>query len=254
MPVACSSASLTGSSGAVYFTPAATKFCLLAADFDDSGNTIDVGYVHDFRVGDPVVFTVEGTAKIDTGLTAGQPYSVATVVDNLITLDGVTIAGDGTDGNGHINIMYSPAATICEVGEFSLDYSRTELDVSTLPCGVSDSAGGNKWALIKKTQPGPAEVGGTLTLYLTNSQSSLGNRLQESVHLNNQDGASVKLYLDAVSDGATPPQPDDVSSKFVAGDVQFMGWSVSVNPDDPTQSEVAFKMTSITHWIGQSTV
>ena len=254
MPVACSSASLTGSSGAVYFTPAATKFCLLAADFDDSGNTIDVGNVHDFRVGDPVVFTVEGTATIDTGLKAGDPYVVATVAKNKITLTGVTIAGDGKDGDGHVNIMYSPASTICEVGEFSLDYSRTELDVSTLPCGVSSSAGGNKWALLKKTQPGPAEVSGTLTLYLTNSQSSLGNRLQESVHLNNQDGASIRLYLDAISDGATPPQPDDASSKFVAGDVQFMGWSVSVNPDDPTQTEVTFKMTSITHWIGQSTV
>ena len=254
MPVACSTSALTGSSGAVYFTPSACKFCLLAADFNDTGSTIDVGNVHDFRVGDPVVFTVEGNATLDTGLKVDQAYTVATVAENLITLDGVTLSGGGEDGNGHINIMYSPAAAICEVGEFSIDYSRTELDVSTLPCGVSSAAGGNKWALLKRTQPGPAEVSGTLTLYLTNNQSSLGNRLQESVHLNNQDGASIRLYLDAISDGAGTPQPDNLQSKFVAGDVQFMGWSASVNPDDPTQSEVSFTMTSITHWIGQSTV
>ena len=76
MPVSCSTSTLTGSSGAVYFTPAATKFCLLAADFDDVGNTITVGSNNDYRVGDPVVFTVEGTATLDSGLTAGQGLSL----------------------------------------------------------------------------------------------------------------------------------------------------------------------------------
>ena len=74
----------------------------------------------------------------------------------------------------------------------------------------------------------------------------------ESVHLNNQSGASVKLYMDAVSDGASPPQPDDAESTLIAGSVSFTEFSTSVNPDDPTQAEVTFSMFDVTHWIGQS--
>ena len=76
----------------------------------------------------------------------------------------------------------------------------------------------------------------------------------ESVHLNIQDGAKVKLYMDAVSDGAClpTPQPDDAASTLIAGSVQFTDFSTSVNPDDPTQAEVSFSMYDVTHWIGQS--
>ena len=62
----------------------------------------------------------------------------------------------------------------------------------------------------------------------------------------------VKLYMDAVSDGATPPAPDDSASTLIAGSVQFTDFSTSVNPDDPTQAEVSFSMYDVTHWIGQS--
>ena len=250
MPVACSTSTLTGSSGAVYFTPAATKFCLLAADFDQGSNAITVGANNDYRVGDPVVFTAEGTATLDSGLVAGQSYTIATVTGDAITLTGVTIAGDGTDGDGHINIMFDPPQAICECREFSIDYSREQLDVTTLPCGVSASAGGQKYASTKRMQPGYAQVTGTMVLYLTENDTSIANRLMESIHLNNQDGARAKLYVDAVSDGLTPPQPDDAKSRLIAGSVVFTDFSTSVNPDDPSQAEVSFSMFDITHWIG----
>ena len=48
-----------------------------------------------------------------------------------------------------------------------------------------------------------AEITGTLTLYITDNEISRQSSM-ESVHLNIQDGASVKLYMDAVSDGAHP--------------------------------------------------
>ena len=99
---------------------------------------------------------------------------------------------------------FLPAQGICEVREWSIDYSREQLDVTTLPCTVGASAGGAKWAATKKFQGGFAEITGTLTLYITDNEKSLANRLMESVHLNIQDGASVKLYMDAVSDGASP--------------------------------------------------
>ncbi len=250
MPVACSTSTLTGSSGAVYFTPAATKFCLLAADFSQADNDITVGPNNDYRVGDPVVFTVEGTATLDSGIVAGQGYVIATVTGDKITLTGVTIAGDGTDGDGHVTIKFDPAQAICECREFSVNYSREQLDVTTLPCGVSASAGGQKYASTKRMQPGYAEITGTMVLYLTESDTSIANRLMESIHLNNQDGAKAKLYVDAVSDGATPPQPDDTKSRLIAGSVVFTDFNTSVNPDDPSQAEVTFNMFDVTQWIG----
>ena len=58
--------------------------------------------------------------------------------------------------------------------------------------------------------------------------------------------------MDAVSDGAATPAPDDTESTLIAGSVQFTDFSTSVNPDDPTQAEVSFSMYDVTHWIGQS--
>ena len=257
MPVVCNSSTLTGSSGAVYFIPAGTKACLLAADFA-AGGVITVSSGNDFRVGDLVEFTEVDGATLDTGYTVATPYRV-TAVDgtaNTVTIvlaaDGstVTLAGDGADNGGHVEMQYEPAQGICEVREWSCEYSREQLDVTTLRCGVGPSAGGAKYAATKRFQPGFAEITGTLTVYITDDSTALGNRLMESIHLNNQDGAFVKLYLDAVSDGQPDPQPDDSASKLIAGPVTFTDFSTSVNPDDPTNAEISFQMFDPTHWIG----
>ena len=260
MPVACQSNALTGSSGAGYYIPAGTRACLLAADFADAG-VITVSSNNDFRVGDPVVFSVKGSAVLDTSYTVGDQYVVSAVdsAANTVTVtqaDGTalgTLTGDGADNGGHVEMQMDPAQGICEVREWSVDYQRTQLDVTTLPCKVGATAGAAKWAATKKFQGGYAEITGTMTLYITDNESSLATRLMESVHLNIQDGAKVKLYMDAVSDGdATNPQPDDGTSTLIAGSVQFTDFSTSVNPDDPTQAEVSFSMYDVTHWIGQS--
>ena len=117
------------------------------------------------------------------------------------------LSGDGADNGGHVELQFSPAQGICEVREWSIDYSREQLDVTTLPRTVGASTGAAKWAATKKFQGGYAEITGTMTLYITDNANSLATRLMESVHLNIQDGASVKLYMDAVSDGdPTTPQ------------------------------------------------
>lgn len=257
MPLACSSNALTGSSGAVYYVPSGTKACLLAADFASAG-VITVPSTTDFRVGDPITLTPTGGAVLDTAYADAAVVSAVDYVANTVTVtqaDGTaigTLTGDGEDNGGHIEMQFSPAQGICEVREWSIDYSREQLDVTTLSCSVGASAGARKWAATKKFQGGFAEITGTLTLYITDNDQSLANRLMESVHLNIQDGASVKLYMDAVSDGASPPAPDDTTSTLIAGSVQFTDFSTSVNPDDPTQAEVNFSMYDVTHWIGQS--
>ena len=255
MPVACSATALTGSSGAVYFTPAATKACLLAADFSNSDNDIDVGTDKDFRVGDIVTFSLKDGATIDTGLTVGTKYRIKTIANGKVEIvtdadsADVTIAGDGVDNGGHVEMQNDPSG-ICEVREWSCDFSASQLDVSTLPCGVGATAGAAKYLQPKKTQAGPPEITGTMTLYITNDETSLSQRLMESVIYTNQDGAAVKLYLNAVSDGATDPAPDDAASSFIAGEVVFTDFSTTVNSDDATTAEVSFSMWKVTNWIG----
>ena len=258
MPVACTSSALTGSSGAVYYTPAGTKACLLAEDFADAG-VITVTSQNDFRVGDPIKFEETGGATIDTAYDTSSSY-VVTAVDasaNTVTVtlaDGTavgTLNGDGADNGGHIEMFFDPAQGICEAREWTISMSRESLDVTVLPCSPNTSKGGQRWAATKRFQPGYAEVTGTITLYISSNERALANRLMESTFLNSQEGASVKLYLDLESDGAATPQPDDAASKMIAGDVNFTDFSTGVNPDDPTQAEVSFTMYNITQWIGQ---
>ena len=255
MPVACSATALTGSSGAVYFTPAATKACLLAADFSNGDNDINVGTDKDFRVGDIVTFSLKDGAKLDGGLAVDTKYRIKTEADGKVEIvtaaddADVTIAGDGADNGGHVEMQNDPSG-ICEVREWSCAFSASQLDVSTLPCGVGAAAGAAKFLQPKKTQAGPPEITGTMTLYITNDETSLSQRLMESVMYTNQDGAAVQLYLNAVSDGATEPAPDNVKSSYIAGEVVFTDFSTTVNSDDATTAEVSFSMWKVTNWIG----
>ena len=101
MPVACSQSVLTGVDGSIYFEPAGTEFCLLDNTDFPAGTVINVPSDNDFRVGDPVVFTEEGTSSLDTALTAGTTYYVvartATTISVSATSGGaaITLKGDG---------------------------------------------------------------------------------------------------------------------------------------------------------------
>lgn len=259
MPVACNSNALSGSSGAVFYVPAGTKACLLADDFTDAG-VITVSSQNDFRVGDPITLTPTGAAVLDTAYTDAAVVSAVNSTANTITVtqaDGTAIGvlnGDGEDNGGHIELQFSPSSGICEVREWTCSMSRETLDVTTLPCKPGAQAGGQKWAATKKNQPGYAEITGTLTLLVTDNEKALGNRLMESSFLNSQEGASVELYMDLVSDGAATPQPDKAKSTLIAGPVMFTDFETGVNPDDPTEAEVSFTLYDPTHWIGQEII
>ena len=218
MPVACNTSALTGQDGAVFFKPAGTQFCLL--DYTDfpAGTSITVPSDNDYQLGDPVAFYEEGSANLDSGLTASTAQSVTTYyvvarTDTSISVsatDGgtaITLQGDGGTGDAdtpgaanHIKIQYAEFGAICQVREFSVEISREELDVTTLPCGEQ---AGSKYAQFRKTQPSYASGTGTMTVYFTDDQTSLANRLISNVLLKSQEGAKVKLYVNAVYSGGT---------------------------------------------------
>ena len=248
MPVACSTSALTGQDGSLYYTPAGTKWCLLAADFSDGDDTITVDARHDFRVGDPVAFAIEGTATLDGGLSVDQSYTIATVAGNKITLTGVTIAGDGTDGDGHIKIFYDPYGAVCQIQSWDLEITREELDVTVLPCGVgTGGATSGKYAKFKKFQPGYADGSGSITVIFTDNDDALGQRMLDNVMLSSQEGARVRLFMNTISDGATPAAPDLAASMFIEADISMNSMSVSINPDDPTTAEIGYKVSNVSH-------
>lgn len=261
MPVACSTSTLTGQEGSIYFQPAGTEFCLL--DYTDfaAGTSITVPSSNDFRVGDAVKFTEEGTASLDTALTAGTTYYVvtrsATAISVSATSGGsaITLNGDGGTGSAdtagaanHIKVDMADFQVVCQVREFSVEITREELDVTTLPC--STASVGSKWASFRTTQAGFASGTGSMTVYFTEDQTALANRLLSNVLLKNQQGAAVKLYVNTVSDGAGGV--DDANSLYIESEVSLNSMSVSVNPDDATSAELAFSIVNPTNIFGNA--
>lgn len=257
MPVACSTSALTGSDGALYYTPAGTKFCL--EDYVDFpvGAPIIVPAQHDFRVGDPVVFTAENGGSLDTSYTEGTQYYIvsttATTIEVSATKGGTAVAptGDGGTGTensaGHIGIQYDPFGAVCQIQSWDLEIQRESLDVTTLPCGVGESAVAGKYAPFRRMQPGYASGSGSITVIFTDNDDALGQRMLDNVMLRSQEGARVKLVLNSVSDGATPPALDDDASMFIEAAISMESMSVSVNPDDPVTAEIGYTISDVSH-------
>ena len=81
MPVACGGTTsvLTGSDGAILFSPPGTEACLLDSTDFPAGDKITIPSDGDFRQGDAITFTAEGAANLDSALTAGTTYYIVTV-------------------------------------------------------------------------------------------------------------------------------------------------------------------------------
>ena len=260
MPVACSTSALTGQEGSIFFKPAGTSWCLL--DFTDfpAGSDITVPSGNDYRVGDAVAFTEEGTAAIDSALTAGTTYYVTAVTSTTLQVAAtsggapITLLGDGGTGTAdtpgaenHIAIAPADFAVVCQVREFSVEITREELDVTSLPCNIGVS-GSSKYAAFRKTQSGYASGTGTMTVYFTDDQTSLANRLLANVMLRSQEGAEVKLYVNTVSDGAGGV--NDSASLFIESGISISSMSLSVNPDDATTAELSFTINDPKNILG----
>jgi hypothetical protein len=259
-PIACSTSALTGADGSIFFKPAGTSFCLLDWTDFPAGSDITVPSGNDYRVGDAVVFTEEGTANIDSALTAGTTYYVTAVTSTTLQVaatsggTAIVLLGDGGTGTAdtpgaenHISIGPAEFAVVCQVREFTVEITREELDVTTLPCNIG-SSGSGKYAAFRSTQAGYAAGTGTMTVYFTDSQTSLANRLLANVMLRSQEGAEVKLYVNTVSDGAGGV--DDAASLFIESGISISSMSLSVNPDDPTTAELSFTINDPKNILG----
>ena len=200
-------------------------------------------------------FTIEVDSVFSAGAGVRGYYVVATgstwiEVSGTIGGTAITLNGDGGTGTanaGIIEIELCDFYAVCGVREFSLDISREELDVTTLPCFESTDDACSKLASFRQTQSGFASATGTMTVYFTGDQENISNRLLGSSVLKDQTGARTKLYVSTKSDASGV---DDDASLFVDAYINISGMSFSVNPDDPTSAELSFSVKKMVSAFG----
>ncbi len=155
----------------------------------------------------------------------------------------------GNSSEGHYMFRLCEFQTVCGVRSFSIDLSRDELDVTTLPCTVNEACG-KELASFRKTQAGFATATGTLEVYFTCDNESIQNKILQGSLQRTQGGASVRLYVCTKTDAQGEIDVD--KSLFIEADIQLLGMSFSVNPDDPTTATINFGVTSVESAFGLS--
>ena len=205
-----------------------------------------------------VVFAAGGVVSSATITQGGESYAVGDQVylalDNGIggvdaVLEVATIASAvrGNSPEGSYTFRLCDFQTVCGVRSFSIDLSRDELDVTTLPCSVSEACG-KQLTNFRKVQAGYASATGTLEVYFTCDNESVQNKLLQGSLQRVQGGASVRLYVCTKTDAQGEIDVD--SSLYIEADIQLLGMSFSVEPDSPTVASINFGVTSVSSAFG----
>lgn len=238
--MSCETTVLTGSSGAFWYKPANTDVCLAASAFPATGSNITVGDFLGFQVDDPVVLAYPTGATVTGAIPAGnyyvKTYDATTGIMTLSsTVGGSAVAATAAPsnfGSALANISYKAFMPIAQVRDWTLEITRSEIDVTTI--GVQSS----QFAPFRKYQTSFADATGTTTVYFTEADSAMSNRLISDVFQRRQTGAAVKLYIDAVYSGGTI---SETLSRSISSDVVLTSAGFGVNPDDAQNVTINFR-------------
>ena len=242
---------LSGTSGALYYKPAGTLAQFAEADVDFATDTFTVPSYLNFKVGDPVVFSVvnsttgaAGTGTLPTGITAGTTYYViaytaATGALQVSATEGgatVTLSDDGTvTAPNKFQVEYEAFASVAQVREWSFEITRDEIDVTV----IGGTPG--QYVPFKTFIAGFADGSGSATVYFTDTDDTLGNRMIEDVLQRIQTGAKFKLYTDRVF---TSGVLDETKSRSIEFEASLTSASLAINPDDAQAVEINFRPTT----------
>jgi hypothetical protein len=234
---------LSGTSGALYYKPAGTSGTFPETGVTVADDEITVQPYLNFKVGDPVVFSVinsqtgaAGSGTLPAGIAAATTYFVIAytaatgVMEVSATLGGasITITDDGTAVSpNEFQVAYAEYAAVGQVQSWSFEISRAEIDVTT----IGQTAG--QYAPFRAYIPGFADGSGTATVYVTNEDAALSNRMVEDVLQRQQVGCGFKLYTDK--------QGTEALSRSIAMDAVLLSASLNINPDDAQQVEITFR-------------
>jgi hypothetical protein len=234
---------LSGTSGALYYKPAGTSGTFPETGVTVADDEITVQPYLNFKVGDPVVFSIinsqtgaAGSGTLPAGIVAATTYFVIAytaatgVMEVSATLGGasITITDDGTAVSpNEFQVAYAAYAAVGQVQSWSFEISRAEIDVTT----IGQTAG--QYAPFRAYIPGFADGTGTATVYVTNEDVALSNRMVEDVLQRQQVGCGFKLYTDK--------QGTEALSRSIAMDAVLLSASLNINPDDAQQVEITFR-------------
>ena len=234
---------LSGTSGALYYKPAGTTGTFGTTGVNTADDEITIEPYLNLRVGDPVQFSLvnsqtggSGTGTLPAGLSAGITYYVIAytassgVLEVSATTGGaaVDITNVGTAAApNEFQVAYADYAAVGQVQSWSFEISRAEIDVTT----IGQTAG--QYAPFRAYIPGFADGNGTATVYVTNEDSALSNRMVEDVLQRQQVGCGFKLYTDK--------QGTEALSRSIAMDAVLLTASLNINPDDAQQVEITFR-------------
>ena len=239
---------LSGTSGALYYKPAGTTGTFGEANVAVLTDTITVGTYLNFKVGDPVKFSVvnsqtggAGTGTLPAPISAATTYyvlsySASTGELTVSTSAGGTILAITDDGTAtapnEFQVAYADYAVVGQVRDWSFQISRSEIDVTT----IGQTPG--QYAPFKNYIAGFADGTGSATIYMTNEDAALSNRMIEDVLQRNQAGAAFKLYTDRVYSGGTL---SDTLSRSISMDAVLTSANININPDDAQSVSVSFR-------------
>ena len=242
---------LSGTSGALYYKPAGTLGRFDSSGVSTANDEVTVAPFLNFKVGDPVVFSVvdttdgsAGTGTLPSGIVASTTYYVISYTNTTGVLQvsatsggsTITITDTGTvSAPNSFQVEYASFASVAQVREWSFEISRDEIDVTTI------GATPGQYVPFRTFIAGFADGSGSATVYFTDTDDTLGNRMVEDVVQRIQTGASFKLYTDQVFSGGTL---NDTLSRSIEFEASLTSANLSINPDDAQSVEIAFRPTS----------
>jgi hypothetical protein len=234
---------LSGTSGALYYKPAGTTGTFGTTGVNTTDDEITIEPYLNLRVGDPVQFSVvnsqtggSGTGTLPAGLSAATTYYViAYTASSGVLKVSATAGGAAVDitnvgtaaAPNEFQVAYADYAAVGQVQSWSFEISRAEIDVTV----IGQTAG--QYAPFRAYIPGFADGNGTATVYVTNEDSALSNRMVEDVLQRQQVGCGFKLYTDK--------QGTEALSRSIAMDAVLLTASLNINPDDAQQVEITFR-------------
>ena len=203
------------------------------------------------NVVDSVTITKGGSGYADTDTISAASADIGNVTGFSQAITSVSATNGDSPLPAHINIELADYLSVCGVREFSIDITRDELDVTTLPCADDDGTTDDcaKLAEFRRTQAGYASATGTMSVYFTCDQENIANRLLGASLLKSQAGAKVRLYVCTKYDGG---EIDNNSSLYIDASISVTGMSFSVNPDDATTAELTFSVRKMNSVFGLS--
>lgn len=242
---------LSGVSGAFYYKPAGTTATFGEAAVTVGSDTINVGPNFNFKPGDPVKFNFRntqsgavGTGTLPAPLSTATTYYVVTYSSStgLMTVSTsntlapkVVFSDDGTvAAPNKFEVFYASFAVVAEVRDWTLDISRAEIDVTTIGQTIG------QYVPFRSYISGFGDATGSATVYMTDEDSSLANRLVQDVLLRRQTGAAMKLYVERIESGGTV---DETKSRSVEMEVTLTSAALNINPDDAQSVAINFRPT-----------